>query len=406
MSGTTIAQLISIIFYPILSRLYSPEDYGVFGLFTGIYGFLDTIITLRYEMAIIIPRKDKDAINLTFGTVLISLINSLLFLIVIILFKNSILSLLNANKLGNWLYLIPLINFFFSIIKIYNYWLIRKKKFKSASINKICQKSSETAFSISFGFFTKLNGLIIGDIVGRFSLAVMSLYQAIKADYKFSLISYKKIKYNLKKYINFPLYNTLPTIFNTLGSLFPIFIINKYYNSTETGYFNFCRQLLLIPYVFISASLSQVLLQQFTEKKQNNTSLYKDTKKIFFILMLSGCAFIIMIFPFAPRLFSFFFGEKWLISGYYTQILIFSFTFSSIISPFSAIFYSFEKIKIVSLWQFLYFCSISSLFLFKGFNIYNFLIIYSVIDILLYSLYGLLIIYIIKNYEKSLRKSL
>jgi len=64
MTGTTIAQAIPIAISPILTRIYTPEDFGVFALFIAIVGFFSVIASARYEQAILIPKKDEDAINI------------------------------------------------------------------------------------------------------------------------------------------------------------------------------------------------------------------------------------------------------------------------------------------------------------------------------------------------------
>ena len=78
MTGTTIAQAIPIAISPILTRLYTPEDFGVVGLFGAISGIFGAIATGKYELAIMLPKKDEDAINIfALGFILTSLISPL-----------------------------------------------------------------------------------------------------------------------------------------------------------------------------------------------------------------------------------------------------------------------------------------------------------------------------------------
>jgi len=74
-SSTLLAQVLLIISSPLLTRLYSPEDFGVFAFFIGIIGVLSTITNLRYEQAIIIPKKDSLANQLVY----LSLISNITF---------------------------------------------------------------------------------------------------------------------------------------------------------------------------------------------------------------------------------------------------------------------------------------------------------------------------------------
>ena len=64
MTGTTIAQAIPIAISPILTRLYTPKDFGVLALFVAITSIFGSIANGRYELAIMLPKKDEDAVNI------------------------------------------------------------------------------------------------------------------------------------------------------------------------------------------------------------------------------------------------------------------------------------------------------------------------------------------------------
>lgn len=127
MTGTTIAQAIPIAISPILTRIYTPEDFGVFALFLAIVGFFSVIASGRYEQAILIPKKDEDAINIfALGFIIICSI-SLFLLIIILIFNNNITALLNNETISIWLYFIPLTVFFIGLFNLLVLFNNRKK---------------------------------------------------------------------------------------------------------------------------------------------------------------------------------------------------------------------------------------------------------------------------------------
>jgi O-antigen/teichoic acid export membrane protein len=75
MTGTTIAQAIPIAISPILTRIYTPEDFGVFALYMSLASIISVVATGRYELAIMLPKKDDDAINIVALSTLISKTN-------------------------------------------------------------------------------------------------------------------------------------------------------------------------------------------------------------------------------------------------------------------------------------------------------------------------------------------
>src|SRR2546425_10423373 len=93
-TGTTIAQAIPLVVTPILTRIYSPQDFGLFALYMSIIAILGVVATGRYELAIMLPEKDEDAINVVYISFIITLATSLITLIVFWFFNTEFTSIL------------------------------------------------------------------------------------------------------------------------------------------------------------------------------------------------------------------------------------------------------------------------------------------------------------------------
>jgi len=90
MTGTTIAQAIPIAISPIVTRIYTPEDFGIFALFIAIITIFGSIANGRYELAIMLPKKDEDAINIfALGFIIISVMSLFLLILVVISYSNN-----------------------------------------------------------------------------------------------------------------------------------------------------------------------------------------------------------------------------------------------------------------------------------------------------------------------------
>ena len=95
MTGSTLSQAISIAVSPILTRLYKPEDFGLYAIFVAIITIIGTIASGRYELAIILPKKEEDAINIFGLGILITIFMTVLTAILVFVFNDSIVYLLN-----------------------------------------------------------------------------------------------------------------------------------------------------------------------------------------------------------------------------------------------------------------------------------------------------------------------
>ena len=108
MTGTTIAQAIPIAISPILTRIYTPEDFGMFALYMSMATIISVIATGRYELAIILPEKDEDAINIMMLSIGITFLVSLITLLIIFIFNAQITLLFGNPNISQWLYFVPL----------------------------------------------------------------------------------------------------------------------------------------------------------------------------------------------------------------------------------------------------------------------------------------------------------
>src|SRR5699024_9405990 len=128
-TGTAGAQLITMLASPLITRFYGPEAFGVLGAFSAIINIIVPIAALTYPIAIVLPKHEVEAKGLMKLSFIVSLIMSLITLLTLILFQNHIINILNLHGIANYLYLIPLVIIFASIMQIMNQWFIRNNKF-------------------------------------------------------------------------------------------------------------------------------------------------------------------------------------------------------------------------------------------------------------------------------------
>ena len=119
--GTFVAQLITIGVTPILPRIYSPEDFGIFAIIFSISGILSTFIGGRYEVAIVQPRKISKSLNLALISALVMILSTIFLIIIYLFFEQNILKLTNfGNRLLLYSALIALFIGLFNILNMLN----------------------------------------------------------------------------------------------------------------------------------------------------------------------------------------------------------------------------------------------------------------------------------------------
>lgn len=322
-TGSAISQVITYLAILILTRLFSPELFGVYLLFSSSILILKPITSLQYELAIVLQKKDKDAINILVLSLIILVILSLFLMLIIVLFKQTILSFLEIEKLSFFIYFIPLSTLLYGSIISLNYWNNRLLNFKNIASGKVIKASVMSASQILTGT-TILNtlGLIPGIILGQIGELFFLLKKSTASIHELkNEISLNRMYFLAKKYKDIPLLNTIISFLNTLSNEIPMLMITKYFGLSTAGIYGLAIKVGRAPSGIIQESVSQVFFNKATETYNKKKSLEKIIKKTFLQL------FKISILIFTPlTIISFFldtiFGEEWLAVGSYLRILI------------------------------------------------------------------------------------
>jgi O-antigen/teichoic acid export membrane protein len=399
--------MIPILLQPFLRRFFSPEVFGTFAVYLSLVGIVTIVSTLRYDDAIVLPKKDDDSANLLTLSVIFNFFISLSVFLILLVYGGKILSIINLpSKFPiSILYLIPISAFLLNVYQSFNYWLIRKKKYNQVSLNKLIRRSAEGVAQILFAFLRNLKGLILSDIVGQIANVISIIYQGFRYGFNFKRVNITKLIYVSKKYSEFPKYNLLPSLMNTCSFFLPPIFINKIFSAENAGYFDLTKLVLSIPFALVASSVSNVLLQRIAERFNNKQSFLEELKPVFVMILIICLAEFFAILIFGTELFKIVFGSNWIISGEISKIMVWSFAFNFFISSFSCLFFSMRKIKTYSIWQFFYFMAIISLLLFRNLGFIEFLKVYVLIEVFCYMILTIIMVSLVFNYEKLIKKT-
>lgn len=403
-SGSALAQAIPMAVSPILTRLYTPSDFGLLALYTAIASLLAGAATGRYETAVMLPKKEKDAMQLVAIAFLTGLLFCLLLLAVVILFKADISNLLSSPMLLNWLYLAPISVFLIGSYQTLNYWLIRKKEFKKSAYNKLTMTSFTVVPAIIFGLLQIHSGLLVAYIFGWFVGNIASLRQALKTGFIPRSVSAVGIKANALRYQEMPKYSALPALLDGASLALPILLVNTFFSSSAAGFFALTRQVILGPLSLIHSSVSQVLFQHVVDQKNQGLPLYNLIIGIMWRLVVAALLVALTVITIAPEFFVLLFGEKWRDAGEYARILACAYGIRFIVSPLSVVFLALERIKLASVWQIIYFLTLLPLFWLGHLPIEKFLLVYASLEVAVYLVYLTMILKIVHTYDQSLLK--
>jgi O-antigen/teichoic acid export membrane protein len=402
-TGTAIAQAIPVLLQPLLRRMFDADVFALFAVYNSITSILIVVTTLRYEMAIVLPEKDRDAMHLVLLSLVINLAFSTLFFVVLALFPSSIAQWIRwpAGETG-WLLIIPVAVFLFSAGQTLNYWLIRKKAFKASATNRVFRRLSEGAFQTGGGAFRWQGSLLWGDLLGRLVNLTVAWIQSVKAGFSWKGLTAGEMKTQAIRYKDFPLFQAVPAVLNTISLMLPVLLVNSYYTANATAQFDLCRQVLVLPLALITTAMSQVLLQKFAEQRNLGQRILPGFLKSSLYTLLAAAGIVLFFLLTGRPLFAFLFGEQWGEAGVYAAILAPAFMIQFVVSPVSTIIVALEKVRIGAVWQVLYFGGILSLSFFRHLPEKDFFLVFTLMNLGAYTVYWLIILVITLRYEQSI----
>jgi lipopolysaccharide exporter len=344
--GTTLAQVLSILASPVLTRLYGPDAYGLAALFNSILAIIGVVVCLRYELAIMLPKKDEEAANLL-ATCFISIALISLLLVPLIWFCGAPLAgLVNSPHLASYLWLLPLAVSASGAFLALNYWNSRTKQFGRLSIARIISAVVIVGIQLGAGLAGHATGgsLIMATMVGSAisALVLGVLIWRENGRLLVSSISLPHISAGVKRYQKFPIFDTWSALLNTICWQLPPFLLSAYFTSTIVGYYALGLGVLQLPVSLIGGAVGQVFFQRVSVAKYEGNLAHLTEDTVSNLTMLS--IFPAMLLSVVGReAFIVIFGAKWAEAGVFAQILAIWIFFSFISSPISTLFSVLER---------------------------------------------------------------
>lgn len=346
MTGTALAQALPISISPILTRIYTPEDFGIFALYLSISSILGVVVSGRYELAIVLPEKDDDAINIVALSALIALGISLFVFLIVIIFNDQITFLLKTPEISNWLYFIPATIFISGIYRCLYYWNNRQEKYMDLSKSRVISTGTNSLINLGFGVLNLgVIGLVLGNVLGQFFASFFLISNFFKKQIRETLyfVNFLKIKEMGKRYKDFLKYDSIAAFFNLSSNQSTHLFFNIIFNAVTSGYFYLTQKILAIPILLISSAIQDVfrieMIKLYNEKGNTRKLFIKALKQLTVIALFPS----LVLYFFSVELFSFFFGEEWKVSGEFARIMIPIFFFRFISFPLSYMVYIAEK---------------------------------------------------------------
>lgn len=314
--GTAFAHAITAATLPILTRLYTPEDFSTLAVFAGLLSILSVAACLRFDVAIPMPEQDAQALNLLVVSVVCAGLVALATAVAVLSAPQQLADWLRQPSLTHSLWLLPFGILMAGTFSALQMWSVRKRGFTAIARSRIAQSTVASSVQLGLGsLHWGPIGLILGSILNAGAGCVGLGWRLLRAERKsFGAINVGSMRSAFAAYDRFPKYSTFEALANSASIQMPIILIAAVALGPEAGFLALAMSAMQAPIGMIGTAVSQVYLSRAPEEYRTGR-LDAFTTEIYGALLRSGAGPLLFAGFVAPDLFGLVFGEPWRRAG-------------------------------------------------------------------------------------------
>lgn len=343
LSANVVAQVIGILIYPLLTRLYSEADFGLMNLFVSIGGVLGVLATGEYQYAIVLEKEDRRA------RAIMSLCTRLLILTALVvamsvLLRRPIAEVLGAPELIPVYVLMPIYVIAIGAWNILNYRYSREKDFKRISYFQYAQSILASIFKVAYGFMHMAGGLVYATVIGPLLGVIVTLKRVQSAKCKVQgaeckdqsaerKVQSEEVREVAREYRKFPMYSLPRAVVNNLSGNLPALVLTPFFGLSELGYFAMAMTLAFRPLNMISTSLYQTFFQRTAEAVNQRRSIAPFFRKFIGRALMVAAPCMVLLYVILPWLTEWLLGAGWEQTGELIRVMLPWLLMSVLVAP-------------------------------------------------------------------------
>lgn len=308
-------------FVPVLSRLYTPEAFGVLAVFASLVAVLLTLGSLSYESAIPLAKCDAQAANtLALAITVVVLISAVVCLSLPAL-EVLVTDYLNCPQLKAYLLFLPIAFLGGSLYQALSGWALRDGLFSGLAKTRVGQSLGVVGTQVALGLGgIGIGGLIIGETLGR-SIGVGTLWREVREKVPWREVTRFGVLSAANRYKRFPLYSAPAGVLTALGTQVPVIVLAALYGPVIAGVYAMTTRILSLPLTLIGGAIGQVLITRAARVASDEAQIQQLTRSAALGTIALGLLLYGAAAAGGPGLFAFTLGDQWEAAGGYARVL-------------------------------------------------------------------------------------
>lgn len=329
--GTAGAQLLNILFSPIVTRVYGPDAFGLLGVFSSVVSVLAPFGAFSYPLAIVLPRKDSNAFRLVVSSILVALFFTFVMFLLLLIVEWIDSGVFSGFSLGKYFLLVPIAVLSHALMMVFSQWAIRSHFFRMRSKMAVAHSFLMNLSKVGVGSIcSAATPLIVLTSLGN-SLHALLLFLGIKhnQEHFYNLgghgfsggWSFKRCVVLLKKYKKFAVYKTPEASLSAIAQSLPVIMLGSLFGPSAAGYFTLAKLALSAPVLLVGNAVGDAIYPRIAKRVNNKGQALYLVGGATVALFTMGVIPFGIIFVWGESIFSFVFGNQWVGAGSYASWL-------------------------------------------------------------------------------------
>jgi len=355
--GTTLGQTASVVLAPVLTRLYTAEEFGFLSVYTAALAILGVTAALGLDLAIPLAATEFELANLIAASAIAVAITSGLIGLIMWSLPAAALAQIWPGPLDQLRYLIPL-----GLACVGGYYVMVAAatcagRFADIARTRITQGIGGPLSQIGFGILGAGNeGLAIGFIIGQTSGCFLLLSRVVlRGPVPHSAVSWRGIRTIVAHYIRFPLLASWTRVVDMAGSGTILYLLfSAYYGSEIVGFMFLGERVIARPLLMVSSSLLQVFSGEAGRAaREDPVTLGRRFRQVVPVQSLFALIWILPVNLLANRAVPLLFGDPWVAAIPCLHALSLAYLALAVVHPVSTTLQLLDRQTLAAIWQML-----------------------------------------------------
>jgi len=361
MSGTVVAQGVMVLCAPLLTRLYTPTDFGVYALFGTVANMVAAVAAGRYELAIMLPRRERSAAHLALLTLMLSVAAAVVLLVAVVGIQAMQMRHGRSRAELAWTWFVPAAVLLYAWDAALGQWQARHHRFHNMAAAEVSTCLGIFAVQVGAGLLLARAGgtaLIGGMIFGQLLAVAVQAPSALPAIWRGARPRrWTRVRLEARRHWRFPAFATFAALLSKGTFEAPKILVAWLFSPQVLGYYTLSKRVLGMPLTLVSQSISRVFYQRIAHAHQSGRRtrpMLLKSSGLLFLMILPPMA---VLFVWAEPIFRLAFGEDWAAAGRYCRLLIPLYIARFVVAPTGLSMVAFEKQHMVAVWNATYLVS-------------------------------------------------